>query len=530
MCTILRRQRRMAGYLHPRDNMGTEKDKLNNQEKNVLLSLAELGRATPEELVENGGFNRLVEVMNASSWLQMKGMVVMEETMDETVSLAKKSSAARDLPERTGIKYLKKMKGIASMEDFNRDSGLGSGVSSIAIGWMRRKGWVDISRQGSDTYLKLTDDGRRALSKKGDDELLIRRLMDYDELPVEDVDGRALGMLLRRKDLVVKREKITRFVSITEKGRDIVEEGLVLRKQVGPLTPELLQSGEWGQVELRPYDIHAFAPAVYGGRVHPLSRLIDQIRDIFLNMGFTEIWGNYVEPAFWNMDALFIPQDHPARDMQDTFYLRHPEKLDMPGRELIDGVREIQTDGGDTGSTGWGGEWSEDMAKKPLLRTHTTVNTIRYLSENNRPPIKVFSIEPVFRKETIDRTHLPVFHQVEGIVVEKDSSFRMLIGILEEFYRRMGFEEIRLRPAYYPYTEPSMDVEVKFRGSWMELGGSGIFRPEVVAPFDVKEPVLAWGLGLERLAMHRFGLDDIRQLYISDLEWLKKSPVQVRNG
>jgi phenylalanyl-tRNA synthetase alpha chain len=156
------------------------------------------------------------------------------------------------------------------------------------------------------------------------------------------------------------------------------------------------------------------------------------------------------------------------------------------------------------------------------------VNTIRYLSKHNKTPIKVFSIEPVFRKESIDRTHLPEFYQVEGIVVEEGSSFRMLLGILKEFYRRMGFSEIRMRPAYFPYTEPSMEVEVKFKGEWLELGGSGIFRPEVVAPFDVDEPVLAWGLGLERLAMLKFGLDDIRQLYISDLDWLKKSPIVTR--
>ena len=510
------------------DSMETEKEKLNYFEKKVLLALSELERASPDTIMAKGDFNRIVEVMNASSWLQMKGMVVMEENIEEAVTLAKKSTAARDLPERAGIKYLKKRKGVATMADFNSNSGLPKSSTSIAIGWMRRKGWVEISRDGAETCLKLTEKGRKALVKKGDDELLIARLMDVDELPVDELDRIVLKPLLTRKDIVVKRERITRFVSITDKGREIVAEGLILKKQVGPLTPELLQSGEWGQIELRPYDIHAFAPARYGGRAHPLARLICRIREIFLNMGFSEIWGNYVESAFWNMDALFIPQDHPARDMQDTFYLKHPPKANMPDEPTIERVRAMQEHGGDTGSTGWGGEWSEAMSRKTLLRTHTTVNTIRYLSKVNEPPIKVFSIEPVFRKETIDRTHLPVFHQVEGIIVEQNSSFRMLIGILREFYRRMGFSEIRLRPAYYPYTEPSMDVEVKFRGSWMELGGSGIFRPEVVAPFGVKEPVLAWGLGLERLALSRFGLDDIRQLYISDLDWLKKMPIRTK--
>ena len=510
------------------DGLSNEKDQLSYNEKKVLLALKVLKKATPEEIMKKGEFTRIVEVMNASSWLQMKEMVLMEENIEEAISLARKSIGGKDLPERTGIKFLKKNRSTATMTDFNTRSGLLKGMTSVAVGWMRRKGWVDISREGKDTNITLTEKGRKALSKKGEDELLIGRLFEEGELLVQDADPNAIGMLSRRKDLIVKKERIRRFISLTEKGKKIVDGGIVLKKQVGQITPELLQSGEWGQVDLRPYDINAFAPTLHGGRENPLARLIRQIRRIFLDMGFTEIWGNYVEPAFWNMDALFIPQDHPARDMQDTFYLKQPSKTDMPGEDLVGKVEEIHRDGGNTGSMGWGGEWSLDMAKKPLLRTHTTINTIRYLSTHNKPPIKVFSIEPVFRKESIDKTHLPEFHQVEGIVVEKGSSFRMLLGILKEFYKRMGFREIRMRPAYFPYTEPSMEVEVKFKGEWLELGGSGIFRPEVVAPFDVEEPVLAWGLGLERLAMLRFDLDDIRQLYISDLDWLKKTPIVVR--
>ena len=505
--------------------MTTEKDQLSYFEKKVMIALKTIGKATPDRIMKEGKFSHLVEVMNASSWLQMKGIVAMEERIEETVSLTRKSVGSKDLPERTGIKFLKKQKGTATMEDFNSGSGLPKALASIAIGWMRSKGWTEISKDGSDTNIILTEKGRKALSKKGVDEVLIGRLYNEGELDVEKVDKDALRMLSRRKDVIIKKERILRLIELTGKGKEIAKEGLVLKKQVGPLTPELLQSGKWGQVELRPYDIHAFAPTTYGGRRHPLARLKDQIRRIFLDMGFTEIWGNYVEPAFWNMDALFIPQDHPARDMQDTFYLKHPEKTEMPDEKLINDVKNVHKNGGGTGSKGWGGEWSLDMARKPLLRTHTTINTIRYLSKENKPPVKVFSIEPVFRKESIDKTHLPEFNQVEGIVVEKESSFRMLLGILREFYRRMGFEEIRMRPAYFPYTEPSMEVEVKFKDEWLELGGSGIFRPEVVAPFGIEEPVLAWGLGLERLAMLKYGLDDIRQLYISDLDWLKKMPM-----
>ena len=242
-------------------------------------------------------------------------------------------------------------------------------------------------------------------------------------------------------------------------------------------------------------------------------------------MGFKEIEGNFVESAFWAFDALFQPQDHPARDMQDTFYLARPDKLPLPAEELVLSVKEMHEHGGDIDSDGWGYVWSREEAEKAILRTHTTANTIQYLASHPEPPVKVFSVGRIFRRESMDWKHLPEFQQIEGIVMEEDASFSMLIGILKEFYGRMGFKEIRIRPGYFPYTEPSLEVEVQFGGEWVELGGAGIFRPEVTVPFGVEHPVLAWGLGLERLVMAVEGLEHIRQIYVSDLDWLRNSRV-----
>lgn len=243
-------------------------------------------------------------------------------------------------------------------------------------------------------------------------------------------------------------------------------------------------------------------------------------------MGFEEIQGNYVESSFWNMDVLFIPQDHPAREMQDTLYCKHPAKLPIDDKKLLENIKNVHENGGATGSTGWRYDFSTIEGTRALLRTHTTINTIRYLYNHPNPPCKVFSIGRVFRKENIDPTHLPEFYQIEGIVHEKNASFRQLIGILKEFYKRMGFEKIRCRPGYFPYTEPSMEVDVFWNNKWMELGGSGIFRPEVTEPVGVKNPVLAWGLGLERLAMLKYGLTDMRRLYVSDLAWIRETPLK----
>ena len=194
-------------------------------------------------------------------------------------------------------------------------------------------------------------------------------------------------------------------------------------------------------------------------------------------------------------------------------------------KKLLADWKAIHEHGGDTESTGWGGEFDPEISQKGLLRTHTTVNTIQYLAENPEDSCRVFAIDRVFRKESIDKTHLPEFHQIEGIIMEPGANLGMLVTTLKTFYEKMGYPEVRVRPAYFPYTEPSLEVEVKWRGKWLELGGAGIFRPEVTEPLGIKDPVCAWGMGLERLAMLVLGLDDIRQLYISDLEWLRNQPI-----
>jgi phenylalanyl-tRNA synthetase alpha chain len=247
------------------------------------------------------------------------------------------------------------------------------------------------------------------------------------------------------------------------------------------------------------------------------------MRQIFLEMGFTEIKGGIIQSSFWNFDALFQPQDHPARDMQDTFHLG---SICQPPAEYSEEVAAMHERGGDIDSCGWGGIWDRELARRNVLRTHTTAVTIKYLADNPKPPVKAFCIDRAYRRETIDPTHTPEFEQLEGVVMDKDMSFADLLGLLAEFYHRMGFEEIRFRPGYFPYTEPSVEPEVYVDGlGWVELGGAGVFRKEVTEPFGIKEPVLAWGLGVSRLAMLKLGLKDLRLLYQSDIDWLRKSEV-----
>ena len=292
-------------------------------------------------------------------------------------------------------------------------------------------------------------------------------------------------------------------------------------QEVTQLTPELIESGEWRKVIIKEYNVRIPGPVIYPGRIHPLREIIEEVRKIFVSMGFKEIYSPYVESAFWNFDALFQPQDHPARELHDTFYLRTPKIAKLPDKTWVENVRKTHEQGGETGSTGWHYKWDENTAKKTILRTHTTATTVRYLAQHPKPPQKVFTVSRVFRAEKVDYTHLADFHQVDGIIISHDANLSTLFGLLKEFFARMGFKEIQLRRGYFPYTEPSVEVFVKFNNEWLEMAGAGIFRPEVTYPFGCKTRVLAWGMGLERLAMLRLGLTDIRKIYDVDIDWLR---------
>ncbi|MEL6135889.1 MAG: phenylalanine--tRNA ligase subunit alpha [Cyanobacteria bacterium J06628_6] len=283
---------------------------------------------------------------------------------------------------------------------------------------------------------------------------------------------------------------------------------------VTSLTSELLLSGDWQEVQLKPYNIHDEVPDILYGQATCLSDCITQIRDIFLNMGFDEMTGPIVESAFWNFDVLFTPQDHPARDAQDTFYLQQPQRQPLPDdADLIQAVKHIH-------EQAYGDEWTEAEASRALLRAHTTASTARKLYDLQGQTGKYFSIDRVFRNETADRTHLAEFHQIEGVVIGELLSIRTLMGYLKYFYERLGFEDLQFKPTYNPYTEPSLEVLAYHAPSdrYLEVGNSGLFRPEMLSPLGYQNrSVIAWGLGLERIAMLLYNVDTLTDLIGPDM-------------
>ena len=495
---------------------------LSTNEKKVLLTLHKLkDKASPDEILKNGDFTKEVEIMNASSWLKSKNLVEIIDNIKIVYSLGKegKQYIEKGLPEKRALKYIFDNYGKTSLTDLAKV--LDENEIPVAIGWLKKNNWANIVKE-KETYLTITENGIKAINTETEEEKILKIL---NAKPDSEIDKNKIISLLSRKNIIKEKEVITCTIILNEMGKKIIDIGIELKDEISQITSEIIKNGLWKNKDIRPYDIKAFAPAIYGGKSHPLVHLISDIRQIFLEMGFEEIQGDYIETCFWNMDMLFIPQDHPAREMQDTLYCKKPSKIKIDNGNLVKKIANVHENGGNTGSSGWGYKFSKDEGERVLLRTHTTVNTIRYLYEHPKPPCKVFSLGRVFRKENIDTTHLPEFYQIEGIIHEENADFKQLVGVLKEFYKRMGFEKIRCRPGYFPYTEPSMEVDVFYNNKWMELGGSGIFRPEVTEPIGVKNPVLAWGLGLERLAMLKFGLKDIRELYISDLEWLRRKPL-----
>jgi phenylalanyl-tRNA synthetase alpha chain len=338
----------------------------------------------------------------------------------------------------------------------------------------------------------------------------------------------ALPFLEGRKEISRIKERKERILSLTAEGKSTWSSGLVqVKKEKNALTPEDIKSGAWRDIVLRPYDVTLASSELYPAKLHPVRKIIEQTRQAFLELGFEEVASPSVEVAFWNFDALFQPQDHPARDMQDTFYMADPSRASLPNENRVEAVKRSHETGEGYQSTGWGYRWKASEAEKTVLRTHTTASTIRALARNPDAPYKAFCVGWTYRNESISYKHLPVFHQVDGLVIDKDANLSSLLGILSAFYQKMGFSKVRFKPAFYPYTEPSVDVMVymESRGKWIEMGGSGIFRPEVTEPLGCKHPVLAWGLGIERLAMIRLGFDDIRHLYQGGLDTIEGVPL-----
>lgn len=449
-------------------------------EKKIITSLKDNPKQTPENLEKSTNLSP-DQIRRGIEWLKLKELANVDESKTSIISLGKngKESFQKGLPERRLLELLKTKSKLSELQQE-----LGA-VFGPAMGLARKNNWVEAASD----EISLKDPppvlpGEKSLKQIGDKKLSL------DELDKDDLSG-----LLRRPDFVIEEIVKTREITLTDSAKS-----LNLDDSSGGI------------------DVEAKVPEVFVARTHPLKDTIDEIREIFVTLGFSEIYGNMTQSSFWNFDALFTPQDHPARELQDTFYLDGISEKKIATPEQIRKVSESH-------KKNWRYQWDINEARKMVLRTHTTCVTIKHLAETKPDEDRVFSLGRVFRNEKVSYKHLVEFNQIEGIVVGKDANLRNLMGIQREFYKRIGITKIKFWPTFFPYTEPSLQTMVynERLGKWVELFGMGIFRPEVTKPLGITKPVLAWGGGIERIAMLKYGLDDVREFYNNNLDWLRSA-------
>ena len=499
---------------------------LREHEQKTLSTLAKLGgRASVEQLICQSGLSDSA-VMRAALTLQDKKLVNINEERRTIARLNAegKMYATNGLPERQAVRVLKGLGGKAPISEIFEKSELGKQLIPIALGWIQRKKWATLDTKTNTVQLQ----GKPA---EENDEKLVKLLVERKETTVEELgpDLQEAFRLLKSRKLLDVEQKTKRIIEITEAGNATVKKGLKAVAEVTQLTPQLIISGRWRKVSLQKYNIRAAVAKTWPGKKHPYLQFIDKVRENLINLGFEEMTGTNVETSFFNFDALYMPQDHPAREIMDIYLVKTPKYGSIgASKHVLQNVKQTHENGWRTGSTGWRYKYSVKEAKRLILRGHGTCLSARtLLSKDLHIPGRYFSIARCYRPDVFDQTHLTEFNQVEGIVVDENLNLRDLLGILVTFATEIAeADKIRLKPDYYPFTEPSVELSAYKKGyGWIEFGGSGIFRPEVTLPLGIKIPVIAWGLGIDRLFMMKAKIDDIRSIFSKDLLWLRTKEV-----
>jgi phenylalanyl-tRNA synthetase alpha chain len=496
---------------------------LRSNERKLLNTLRNMGgRATLEKLAESSGLSSAA-IMRASLSLKEKNLIRMYEKKVTRFSLNEegKRYAEEGLPERRLAEAVIRMGCEAPVDSALRSASIDERMAAIALGWLTRKGWAKIDSK--ERKIKILKEPNIR-----DDERLLEMLKVSGTLVLEDLDEnlKEAFKTLKGRKIVDLREETLREVELTEEAWNLIGRGLETIEEITQLTPDIIVTGKWREKKIAAYNIKAPAPRIWPGKKHPYLRFLDDVREKLVALGFKEMRGPIVEISFFNCDGLYMPQDHPAREIHDMYFVKEPQYGDLsPYMKFLEHVKETHEGGWETGSKGWGYKFSLLMAARLILRSHTTAVSVRTLiSEDLEIPGKYFAIARCYRPEFIDRTHLSEFNQVEGIVVGEDLTLRDLLGVLERFAIDIaGADKVRFRPDYFPFTEPSVELSAYKEGyGWMEFGGAGIFRPEVTLPLGINVPVLAWGLGVDRLFMMKAGINDIRYLFTHDLDWLRR--------
>ena len=467
-----------------------------------------------------------VEVMRALQWLQNKNIINIKEGHKEIVNLDENGFAylKRGLPERRFLEALGKP---VSIPELSKKAGLSNDEITVSLGALKSKAAIEI-KKGKEIIVSITDQGKYLLNKGFPEEHFLKEMFPKEMNSLNAEEKFVLDNLRKRKKIVkVELSKIIN-AEFTETGKRLLKEKID-DELIERITTSSLKTSAWKGKKFRRFDVKINVPQIFAGRKQHYRSFLDEVRLKFIALGFKEMSGPIVETDFWDMDALFMPQFHSARDIHQGYYIKEPKYAkDLP-EEKVKHIKAAHENGYNTGSKGWRYDFDIKRTHRHILRTHDTSISARTLASRElKIPGKYFQISRCFRYDIVDATHLPDFNQVGGFVIEDGINFGHLKSLLRMFAEEFAeTDEIRIKPSYFPFTEPSAELQAKHpEFGWIELAGSGIFRPELVKPLVGKEvPVIAWGIGLDRLAMFKLGINDIRQLFSHDLEFLRNVKV-----
>lgn len=494
-----------------------EIERMHPLEIEVLSSMARTGKnGTPEELAEVLKINK-DRLYKGLQLLADRGLVKEKIEKNEIIVQKEKAriSAKKGLPERRLIDSLRRAQDIKNLA---KNAGLDKDEFNVAFGLLKKRNIIEIKKG----KVSLSTKGKIEQKAELDEEILLKRLDRGDNF-VKNIPDSLLRTLenMKSRGLVAVEIQETRYYSLNNKGKEIADAAGKV-KIIDQLNSKIISSGEWAKkdVKFRKYDINVEVPPAFAGKKQPYLAFLDRTKEWLVSRGFTEMEGPLVETAFWNSDALFMPQNHPARGIHDIYFLKNPKYGTVENKDVFKKVERVH-------KKSWKTEFTEKNALRLIMRSQGTALSARTLASNPKIPSKHFAIARVFRPDDFDATHLLEFNQAEGIIIGKNLNFRNLLGVLKDYALEVaGADEVWFRPGYFPFTEPSVEMDVKLGDKWLELGGAGLFRPEVVQPLLGKDvQVIAWGLGIDRMFMIRHKIKDIRYLFAQDIKWLRKEKV-----
>ena len=497
-------------------------------EVKVLLSYSDSDELTAERLQKELEYKE-GHANQAFSWLSGKGLLELvrkEQHIYFELTDLGRSYAEKGTPEQRIVAFLTES-GAHTLPEIAKALQLENKDVGSAFGQLSKDGVAAMNSEKKASVTGAPFPERVTITAS-----LLKKAVQtgiLDKTTLSDTESAVIQSLAKKRGAADApfrlTERETAVYRLSAKAADVaaaLRQAGVTGNELGAVTSQMLISGSWKQGTFRGYNISVPPARIIPGRTNPYVSFLESVKDKLCSLGCEEFDGPLVETEFWNSDALFMPQFHAARDIHDAYYVKNPTHAKWIDEPFLSNVAAAHENGGNTGSRGWNYSFDRDFTRRLILRSQGTVLSAHQLA-TAKIPGKYFGIARCFRYDKVDATHLSDFYQTEGIVLGEEVNLKTLLGFLEMFAVEIaGATDVKYVPGYFPFTEPSIEVHIKHPVlGWFELGGSGIFRPEVTKAMGVNVPVLAWGIGIDRMALMALGLNDLRELFSYDIEQVR---------